>query len=68
VASVPDDDACRELLSVHSAFYGEQQPGAFCGERIANSRLVVRLQVTHLCGVIAAGGRRPVPRVTAPAG
>jgi hypothetical protein len=35
---------------------------------IANGRLVVRLQVTHVCGVIAADGRRPVPRVTAPAG
>jgi PPOX class probable F420-dependent enzyme len=68
VASVPDDDACRELLAVHSAFYGEQEPGAFCGEMIANSRLVVRLQVTHLYGVITAGGRRPVPQVTAPAG
>jgi hypothetical protein len=33
---------------VHSACYGEQEPGAFCEEMIANSRLVVRLQVTHL--------------------
>jgi hypothetical protein len=55
VVSISDDNACRE-------------PGAFCGEMIANSRLAVRLQVTHLYGVIAAGGRRPVPRVTAPAG
>ena len=68
VASVPDDDACRELLAVHSAFYGELEPGAFCQEMIVNSRLVVRLQVTHLYGVIAASGRRPVPRVTVPPG
>ena len=68
VASVPDDDACRELLAVHSAFYGELELGAFCQEMIANSRLVVRLQVTHLYGVIAASGRRPVPRVTVPPG
>ena len=68
VASVPDDDACRELLAVHSAFYGEQEPSAFCREMIANSRLVVRLQVTHLYGVITASSRRPVPQATAPAG
>jgi hypothetical protein len=35
---------------------------------IGNSRPVVRLQVTHLYGVIAAAGRRPVPRVTVPPG
>jgi PPOX class probable F420-dependent enzyme len=68
VASVPDDDACRELLAVHSAFYGEQEPGAFCEEMIAGSRLVVRLHVTHVYGVIAAGGRRPVPPVRVPPG
>jgi hypothetical protein len=33
---------------------------------IANSRLVVRLQVTQLYGVIVVGGRRPVPRATVP--
>jgi hypothetical protein len=35
---------------------------------IAGLRLVVRLHVTHVYGVIAAGGRRPVPRVTVPPG
>ena len=59
VAATPGDDACRELLAVHSAFYGEQDPAALDQEIIANGRLVVRLQISHLYGVIATGGRGP---------
>ena len=62
VAAAPGDEACRELLAVHSAFYGEQDPAAFDQEMIASGRLVVRLQVGHLYGVITTGGRRPAPQ------
>jgi PPOX class probable F420-dependent enzyme len=62
VATVPGDEACRELLGLHGAFYGplEDEP-AFYDEMIANRRLVVRLSVASLVGVLSSGGRRPVP-------
>ena len=62
VASVPGDDACRELLAVHTAFYGEQDTDAASLDLIAARRLVVRLQVSHLYGVMSTAGPRPVPR------
>ena len=64
-AAEPGDEACGELLEVHSAFYGQQDHDAFFAEMIARRRLVIRLDLDHVYGVIAAGGRRPVP---APAG
>jgi PPOX class probable F420-dependent enzyme len=60
-AAEPGDDACRELLEVHSAFYGPQDQGVFFPEMIARQRLVIRLDLDHVYGVIAAGGRRPLP-------
>lgn len=60
VASLPGDDAIGELLDVHSSFYGEIDRAAFDEEMITNRRLVVRLQVTHLYGVMVTTGRRPV--------
>ncbi len=62
VASAPGDDACRELLTVHTAFYGEQDADAVYPDLIAARRLVVRLQVSHLHGVMTTAGPRPVPR------
>jgi PPOX class probable F420-dependent enzyme len=62
VASVPGDDACRELVEVHAAFYGEQDADAAYPDLIAARRLVVRLQVGHLYGVMTTAGARPVPR------
>jgi PPOX class probable F420-dependent enzyme len=62
VASVPGDDACRELLAVHTAFYGELDADAVSLDLIAARRLVVRLQVSHLYGVMSTAGPRPVPR------
>lgn len=47
VASVPGDDACRELLAVHTAFCGEQDADAVYLGLIAAGRLVVRLQLSH---------------------
>jgi PPOX class probable F420-dependent enzyme len=53
VATSPGDEACRELLGVHSAFYGEvgDEP-AFYSQMIEAKRLVVRLRVRRLYGVL----------------
>jgi PPOX class probable F420-dependent enzyme len=59
VAAEAGDAATDELFSVHSAFYGTLDRTQFDNEMIANHRLVVRLQVAHLYGVMATGGRRP---------
>jgi PPOX class probable F420-dependent enzyme len=60
-AAAPGDEACRELLEVHSAFYGPQDEDEFFAEMITRRRLVIRLGLEHVYGVIAAGGRRPLP-------
>ncbi len=60
-AAEPGDEACMELLEVHSAFYGPQDEGAFFAEMIARQRLVVRLVLDRVYGVITSGGRRPLP-------
>jgi len=60
-AARPGDEACRQLLEVHSAFYGPQDKDAFFAEMIARRRLVIRLSLDRVYGVIASGGRRPVP-------
>jgi PPOX class probable F420-dependent enzyme len=52
VATTPGDDACRELLGVHSAFYGEDDEEAFFEQMIDARRLVVRLRVRKLYGVV----------------
>lgn len=58
-AADPGDEACRELLEVHSAFYGPQDQDAFFTEMITSRRLVIRLSLDRVYGVIATGGRRP---------
>jgi PPOX class probable F420-dependent enzyme len=52
VAVTPGDDACRELLRVHSAFYRELDETAFFAQMIEARRLVVRLRVRRLYGVL----------------
>ncbi len=53
VATSPGDEACRELLEVHSAFYGKiADEAAFFAQMIKARRLVVRLQVKRLYGVL----------------
>jgi PPOX class probable F420-dependent enzyme len=52
VAATPGDDACRELLRVHTAFYGELDESAFHAQMIGARRLVVRLHVRRLYGVV----------------
>jgi PPOX class probable F420-dependent enzyme len=53
VASSPGDAPCRELLEVHSAFYGEMaDEAAFFAQMIEARGLVVRLRVKRLYGVL----------------
>jgi PPOX class probable F420-dependent enzyme len=51
VCRVPGDEAGRELLELHSAFYGEVEEERFYEQMIANERLVIRLRVTRFYGV-----------------
>jgi len=60
IASVPGDAATAELFAVHSAFHRELDRDTFHDEMIEHRRLVVRLHVTRVYGVIAPSGRRPV--------
>jgi PPOX class probable F420-dependent enzyme len=52
VASEPGDAACRELLQVHSAFYDDLDESSFFTQMIEAKRLVVRLRVRRLYGVL----------------
>ena len=53
VATSPGDETCRKLLEVHSAFYGNvADEDAFFEQMIEARRLVVRLQVKRLYGVL----------------
>jgi PPOX class probable F420-dependent enzyme len=52
VASRPGDDATRELLELHTALVGEQDEAAFFGQMVQARRLVVRLRVRRLYGVV----------------
>jgi PPOX class probable F420-dependent enzyme len=53
VATTPGDRTCRELLEVHSAFYGKiEDETAFFAEMIEAERLVIRLRVRRLYGVL----------------
>jgi len=47
----PGDEAGRELLSVHSAFYGALDPDTFFQEMVDNRRLVLNLRVEHTYGL-----------------
>lgn len=60
VASRPDDEAVAELAQVHNAFYGSQPGEEFAQTMIDQRRLVLRLHVRRVYGLIATGGRRPV--------
>jgi PPOX class probable F420-dependent enzyme len=52
VAATPGDDATRELLQVHSAFYDGLDEGPFYEQMIEARRLVVRLRVRRVYGVV----------------
>ena len=59
VAATHGDPASDELFAVHSAFYATLDRPAFDQEMIRNHRLVLRLHVTRLTGVITKSARRP---------
>ena len=59
VAATPGDDACRELLRVHSAFYAGLDEGEFYEQMIKARRLVVRLHVRRVYGVLMASPPAP---------
>jgi PPOX class probable F420-dependent enzyme len=52
VATTPGDETCRELLDVHSAFVEVEDEPAFFEQMIDARRLVVRLRVRRLYGVL----------------
>lgn len=54
VATTPGDEACRELLYIHSAFGELKNEAAFFAQMIEAKRLVVRLHVRRLYGVLLA--------------
>ena len=53
VATTPGDETCQELLEVHAAFYGKiADETAFFAQMIEAERLVIRLRVRRLYGVL----------------
>jgi PPOX class probable F420-dependent enzyme len=54
IAATPGDDACRELLEVHLSFFGELEEATFFQQMVDERRLVVRLRVRRLYGVVMA--------------
>jgi PPOX class probable F420-dependent enzyme len=51
VAAEPGDEAGRELLAVHSVFYGAIDEDEFIAQMIAARRLVIRLHVGRVYGI-----------------
>jgi len=51
VSTTPGDTAGRELLELHTAFYGELDEDRFFDQMVADQRLVIRLRVERLYGV-----------------
>jgi PPOX class probable F420-dependent enzyme len=54
VATTPGDEASRELLEVHSAFSDDQDEPTLFARLIDERRLVVRLRVRRVYGVVLA--------------
>jgi PPOX class probable F420-dependent enzyme len=51
VAAEPGDEACRELLATHSAFFGALDEDEFYPQMIAARRIVIRLHVGRVYGI-----------------
>jgi PPOX class probable F420-dependent enzyme len=51
VAATPGDAAVRELLALHSVFYGTLDEDKFAAQMITARRLVVRLHVSRVYGI-----------------
>jgi PPOX class probable F420-dependent enzyme len=52
VAATPGDEACRELLALHRTFHGHVDENAFFVDMIETRRLVVRLRLRRIYGVL----------------
>jgi PPOX class probable F420-dependent enzyme len=50
--TVPGDEAGRELLEVHGAFYDGLEEEPFFAEMVQNERLVLRLAASHVYGLV----------------
>jgi PPOX class probable F420-dependent enzyme len=50
--TTPGDDPGRELLQVHSAFYGIHDEDEFFRQMVESKRLVIRLRISHTYGVV----------------
>jgi PPOX class probable F420-dependent enzyme len=51
-STTPGDEAGRELLQVHGAFYGALDEEQFFQQMVDDQRLVVRLSVSHTYGLV----------------
>jgi PPOX class probable F420-dependent enzyme len=51
VAAAPGDPAVRELLALHTVFYGPLDEDTFAVQMITAGRLVVRLHVSRIYGI-----------------
>jgi PPOX class probable F420-dependent enzyme len=60
VAQAPGDAAGEELRAIHAAFYGPQPDDQVYPGLIAQQRIVVRVHVQRVYGLVAPGGRRPI--------
>jgi PPOX class probable F420-dependent enzyme len=60
VATTAGDAAVEELRQIHSVFYGPQTDAEFDATIIAQRRVVVRVRVQRMYGLITTGGRRPL--------
>jgi PPOX class probable F420-dependent enzyme len=59
VATTPGDPATGELADLHAAFHGKIDRAVFDEQMIRDKRLVIRLSISRLTGVIAPGARSP---------
>jgi PPOX class probable F420-dependent enzyme len=60
VAAAPGDPAAEELRHIHTVFYGPQHDDEFYPAVITQQRIVVRVHVQRVYGLIVTGGRRPI--------
>jgi PPOX class probable F420-dependent enzyme len=51
VAAEPGDEACRELLATHRAFFGDLDESEFYPQMIAARRIIIRLHVGRVYGI-----------------
>jgi PPOX class probable F420-dependent enzyme len=54
IAAAPGDDACKELLEVHTRLMGEQDAATFDQQMIEHRRLVARLRLDHVYGLVVS--------------